>query len=73
MRPFLFAYSPKGKKKLQTKQERKDKARGQAKDNQNKADKAKDKSRSKEIKRKAKGDRQKMKNRSKHATSHKSA
>ena len=41
--PFLFAYSPKGKKKLQTKQERKDKTRGQAKDNQNKADKVKDK------------------------------
>ena len=41
--PFLFAYSPIGKKKLQTKQERKDKTRGQAKDNQNKADKVKDK------------------------------
>ena len=46
--PFLFAYSPKGKKKLQTKQERKDKTRGQAKDNQNKADKVKDK---KQVKR----------------------
>ena len=47
MRPF-FAYSPIGKKKLQTKQERKDKTRGQAKDNQNKADKVKDK---KQVKR----------------------
>ena len=49
--PFLFAYSPKGKKKTQRPQRHKnkqDKTREQAKDNQNKADKVKDK---KQVKR----------------------
>ena len=46
--PFLFAYSPKGKKKTQRHKNKQDKTRGQAKDNQNKADKAKDK---KQVKR----------------------
>ena len=45
--PFLFAYSPQGKKKTQQ-HTHKDKTREQAKDNQNKADKVKDK---KQVKR----------------------
>ena len=42
--PFLFACSPKGKRKQQQRHKNKqDKTREQAKDNQNKADKMKDK------------------------------
>ena len=47
-RPFFLRVVRKGKRNYKTKQERKDKTKGQAKDNQNKADKVKDK---KQVKR----------------------
>ena len=53
--PFLFAYNPKGKNKLQTKQERKDKEENKQRRADTETQGQKDKSRSKEIKRKAKG------------------
>ena len=63
----------KGKRNYKTKQERKDKTRGQAKDNQNKADKVKDKKLKQRDKTKGKRIKAKGQKEGKHASSHKAA